>query len=283
MTTTTQTFFNLPAREGSDSGAGVESDYFSAPSKYNLQTSWRTLQDQAITRTSVLDVFANRVPVLREKSFLSAAECARMLEIVASHEIPAYFASTPAAYALQNRWRDEAGIDVLQRVASKLQETTGMMVQVAREEDGREYYAGILRAVDAGMHVHADFAPYEAVGWSVSQSVAQLTWNILLNQVPGGDTLIYDRQWRAPQDDMAWRKEFPKDSYHPQMLEGHTFKAMKPAPGDLTFFNPRNFHEVRACDTSKEHPKSAVRFTVSSFVGYLPARDGESEKLILWS
>jgi hypothetical protein len=121
------------------------------------------------------------------------------------------------------------------------------------------------------------------VGWSVSQSVAQLTWNILLNQVPGGDTLIYDRQWRAPQDDMAWRKEFPKDSYHPQMLEGHTFKAMKPAPGDLTFFNPRNFHEVKACDTSKEHPKPAVRFTVSSFVGYLPARDGESEKLILWS
>jgi hypothetical protein len=73
---------------------------------------------------------------------------------------PAYFASTPAAYAHQDRWRDEAGIDVLQRMASKLQETTGMMVQVAREEDGREYYAGILRAVDAGMHVHTDFAPY---------------------------------------------------------------------------------------------------------------------------
>ena len=35
-----------------------------------------------------------------------------------------------------------------------------MIVQVAHEEDGREYYAGILRAVDAGMHVHADFAPY---------------------------------------------------------------------------------------------------------------------------
>jgi hypothetical protein len=91
MTTTTQTFFNLPAREGNVSSAGGEIDYFSPPSKYNLQTSWRTLQDQALTRTSVLDVFANRVPVLREKSFLSAAECARMLEIVATHEIVSGF------------------------------------------------------------------------------------------------------------------------------------------------------------------------------------------------
>jgi hypothetical protein len=91
MTSTTQTFFNLPAREGNVSSAGGEVDYFSPPAKYNLQTSWRTLQDQAITRTSVLDVFANRVPVLREKSFLSAAECARMLEIVALHEIVSGF------------------------------------------------------------------------------------------------------------------------------------------------------------------------------------------------
>lgn len=79
----------------------------------------------------------------------------------------------------------------------------------------------------------------EAVGWSISESAAQLTWNILLNQVPGGDTLIYDRQWHAPDDDVAWRKEFPKDSYQPQMLEGRPFKAMQAVPGDLTFFNPR--------------------------------------------
>ncbi|PVI05771.1 hypothetical protein DM02DRAFT_684176 [Periconia macrospinosa] len=280
MKTTTQTFFNLPAR---DANAGGEVDYFSPPPTYSVKTNWRTLQDQPITLSSILDLFANRIPVLREKSFLSAAECAKMLEIVETHKLLMYFENTPAAYALQNRWRDEAGINVLQRVASKLQEATGIKVMVANEENGKEYYAGILRAVDAGMHVHADFAPYEAAGWFISQSVAQLTWNILLNKVPGGDTLIYDRQWRAPEDDIAWRKEFPKDSYNPQMLEGHIFKAMKPVQGDLTFFNPRNFHEVKACDTSKDHPTPAVRFTVSSFVGYLPAQGGESEKLILWS
>lgn len=72
----------------------------------------------------------------------------------------AYFERTEAAYSLQKRWKDEAGIDVLARVASKLQDATGMTVQVAREEGDKEYFAGILRAVDAGMHVHADYAPY---------------------------------------------------------------------------------------------------------------------------
>lgn len=79
----------------------------------------------------------------------------------------------------------------------------------------------------------------EAAGWKIGNIVAQVTWNILLNEIPGGDTFVYDRQWQAPDDDLAWRKEFPRDSYHPQMLQGHPFKAMKAVPGDLTFFNPR--------------------------------------------
>lgn len=151
----------------------------------------------------------------------------------------------------------------------------------------------------------------EAAGWGISNIAAQVTWNILLNRVPGGDTLIYDRQWQAPDDDVAWRKEFPRDSYHPQMLQGHPFKAMKAVPGDLAFFNlryvdqmvvstaqdtgelscpvpcakksHRNFHEVRSCDTSKDNPVPAIRFTVSSFVGYMPSRGSQPETLVLWS
>jgi hypothetical protein len=69
--------------------------------------------------------------------------------------------------------------------------------------------------------------------------VAQMSWNILLNPIPGGDTFIFDRQWQAPQDDMAWRKEFPKYAYDPRMVEGHAFKVVKPTPGDLYWFNPR--------------------------------------------
>ncbi|KAG4222201.1 hypothetical protein PC116_g29324, partial [Phytophthora cactorum] len=45
------------------------------------------------------------------------------------------------------------------------------------------------------------------------------------------------------------------------MLEGRPFKVMMAVPGDLTFFNPRNFHEVLPCDTSKKHPIAPIRFT----------------------
>jgi hypothetical protein len=99
----------------------------------------------------------------------------------------------------------------------------------------------------------------EAAGWNIAECPAQITWNILLNKVPGGDTIIYDRQWEAPADDIAWRKEFPRDSYHPQMLQGHPFKAMEAIPGDLTFFNPRyvsisHCHAPRSNIMRKEFP-----------------------------
>lgn len=184
--------------------------------------------------------------------------------------------------SLQARWKSEAGIDVAGRVMDSLRKISGMMVSRAYEGE-QEYFAGILRAIDRGIGVHADYAPYEAVNWSVDKIVGQLTWNILLNEVPGGDTLIYDRQWCAPEDDVAWRKVFPRDSYQPQMLEGHPFKAMRAIPGDLTLFNPRNFHEVKACDTDQGHPVAAIRFTISSFVGYMPADGERPATLVLWS
>jgi hypothetical protein len=140
------------------------------------------------------------------------------------------------AGSLHEKWRSEAGVDVIERIIETIQETSGLLVRRAKEGE-QEYFAGILRAVDHGINVHADYAPYEATHWSIENVVSQITWNILLNEVPGGDTLIYDRQWHAPGDDEMWRKTFPRDSYQPQMLEGHTFKAMRAKAGDLTMFN----------------------------------------------
>ncbi|KAF9768846.1 hypothetical protein IL306_013806 [Fusarium sp. DS 682] len=193
-----------------------------------------------------------------------------------------YFRKVSEAMSLQRQWKSEAEIDVVERVIAILHKTSGMPVRRA-SADEEVYFAGVLRAMDRGIGVHADFAPYEAAGWSIDQIVGQLTWNILLNEISGGDTIIYDRQWRAPDDDESWRKPFPRDSYQPQMLEGHPFKAMRAIPGDLTLFNPRNFHEVKPCDIDREHPIADVRFTISSFVGYIPSRDNEPATLVLWS
>lgn len=68
---------------------------------------------------------------------------------------------------------------------------------------------------------------------------AQATFNILLNEVPGGDTIIYDRQWVAPDDDVNWRGQIARDTYSPQMCDGRVVKVMKATAGDLTVFNPR--------------------------------------------
>jgi phosphotransferase system IIB component len=70
-----------------------------------------------------------------------------------------YFDRVDEARSLQNRWKEEAGVDVIGRVIAQLQALTNMQVRVATEDD-REYFAGITRAVDRGIGVHADFAPY---------------------------------------------------------------------------------------------------------------------------
>lgn len=70
-----------------------------------------------------------------------------------------YFDNVEKARFLQDRWKNEAGVDVIARIVAKLQQTTNMRVQLATEED-KEYFAGILRAVDRGIGVHADYAPY---------------------------------------------------------------------------------------------------------------------------
>jgi hypothetical protein len=70
-----------------------------------------------------------------------------------------YFESVKEARSLQSRWKNEAGVDIIQRVVDKLRQTTNMKVQVAREGDD-EYFVGVLRAVDRGIGVHADYAPY---------------------------------------------------------------------------------------------------------------------------
>ena len=70
-----------------------------------------------------------------------------------------YFSKRKEACSLQDRWKNEAGVDVIQRVVDSLHRVTGMPVRLAREDD-KEYFAGILRAVSHGIHVHADYAPY---------------------------------------------------------------------------------------------------------------------------
>lgn len=70
-----------------------------------------------------------------------------------------YFHKVKGAYSLQDRWRDELGIDVIERVMQSLRQASGMLVRRAREDE-RDYFAGVIRAIDTGIQLHADYAPY---------------------------------------------------------------------------------------------------------------------------
>ncbi|KAF3019266.1 hypothetical protein E8E14_005885 [Neopestalotiopsis sp. 37M] len=303
-----KSFFNLPAATLLN-GHG-EKSFLESPKKHALETNWKTFAEEGMSKQSLFDVFAGTTPAIRQKNFLSQEECQQMTRVLESHKIgiydidhvwprvgcvgiaqtdhvhdkEAYFAKVADAYSLQNRWKEELGIDVMERVAQSLRDASGMVVRRARESD-RDYFAGVVRAIDTGIQIHADYAPFEGNGWEIGRIAAQMSWNILLNPVPGGDTFIFDRQWQAPQDDLAWRKDFPKYAYEPRMVEGNAFKVVKPVPGDLYWFNPRNFHEVRGCDIAKDdkEQRAPTRYTVSSFVGYLPAHGGEPDTIVLWS
>lgn len=47
----------------------------------------------------------------------------------------------------------------------------------------------------------------------------------------------------------------------------------------------RHFHEVRACDISKDSTEQVIptRYTISSFAGFVPAHGSEPDTIIMWS
>lgn len=47
----------------------------------------------------------------------------------------------------------------MDRIVGCLGKATGMQVRLATEGD-REYFAGVIRALDSGIQIHADYAPF---------------------------------------------------------------------------------------------------------------------------
>ena len=77
--------------------------------------------------------------------------------------------------------------------------------------------------------------------WEIGRVSSQLSWNILLKGVDGGESIVYDRFWRGELD-KDLKKSFPSYGYSPRIVENRAFKVIQPSPGDLTFFNSRYVH-----------------------------------------
>ncbi|EMR71343.1 putative signal transduction protein [Eutypa lata UCREL1] len=225
-----------------------------------VNSNWKAIEDQPLTGKSVHDLLENAIPAVRHQNFLSKEECSKLVDIIQEHGIgsynqgvvfpplgsvgisqfdldkEAYLSGVDAASSLQKRFKQEAGVDVVGRVAAVLQEATGIETRVARE-DGRPYFAGMLRVVSNYIQIHSDYGPYDGPDWEIGHVTGQLSWNVLLRKVHGGDTIIYDRPWNGDADNAAFRKAFPGYAFQPSAVQGRICKALRAIEGDLTFFN----------------------------------------------
>ncbi|RYP21340.1 hypothetical protein DL765_002241 [Monosporascus sp. GIB2] len=73
-----------------------------------------------------------------------------------------YFSSVKNAYSLQDWWKKELRIDILERIAHSLREASGIEVRLTHESE-RDYFAGVIRAINTGIQIHADFAAFTSV------------------------------------------------------------------------------------------------------------------------
>ncbi|KAI0014518.1 hypothetical protein F4780DRAFT_767864 [Xylariomycetidae sp. FL0641] len=276
--------------------------------RLKITSNWTTLEEKPLTNETLEDLFANRIPCVRHKGFLSHDECSRLVKIAKemkfghydpvlifpllstsgitqfdySHDMDKYLSLVEPARALQKRFIHEAGVDVIGRVRDLIHDVTGLPVRLAREGD-REYFAGILRVVEGNFIApHADYGPFSDQQYEIGKVVGQVTWNILLENVPGGETLVHDRPWQGKPDDEMFQKERPQYAYRPHIYDGTITKVISPVEGDLTLFNSRNFHEVLRVDEWYGKTTRDMRCTISCFIGLLP-EDAGGPCLVLWS
>lgn len=195
----------------------------------------------------------------------------------------AYFSAVTKAQALQQRFIREAGVDVTARVLAAFRRVAppGFAVRLAQEdgEDGpMSYFAGLLRMINHSALIHADYGGFDGPGWEIGRITGQLTWNVLLDEVQGGESVVHRRFWQGSEDDARFKM---KDSYgyDPAVVGGVEHQVLRPKVGQLSLFNPRNFHEVMAIANPERRP----RYTFSSFIGFLPATDRSGPALIFWS
>jgi len=106
---------------------------------------------------------------------------------------------------------------------------------------GRAAFAGTIREINGGAHVHYDEVVREFPDGLFDQAVvAQLAFNAYLS-VPasGGQTTIWRRCWQ-PADETA-RLGY---GYRPEVVAGVQSVTVTPATGDGLIFNPRHYHAV---------------------------------------
>lgn len=265
---------------------------------------WKTDKAQLLNTANLAALFANEIPAIRIPDFATPEECERFVEATRrfimrpvvgdtsvgqkayATQIIEHLGMTQAAYKQRGPavYFEEAkrasaetaavyalSFDPRERLIALLQPLADGPVEHAFEPDGRRYFVGIIRRSNAGLPLHADFAPYQAPGYLVDRVNAQLAWNFYAETPAcGGITTLYDAPWRWTRSRSGEVAEnFPLPA---EVVTGAQAFSYQPKAGEAWLFNTRNPHEVSPVESDSD------RIAVACFIGRLP-----EGRLALWS
>ncbi|WP_455902068.1 2OG-Fe(II)-dependent halogenase WelO5 family protein [Rhodococcus gordoniae] len=258
--------------------------------------TWKQSVAAELGSESLAALIRNEIPAIRIGDFASADECAAFTEAVYnSPDLKSYSVATPTHYLglVMYEYRQGGGrkqeffdavpeavaaqeklyarsFDVPTRFRHMLSAHHPGGISVPIEPGYGEYCPVVVRIASNGVHLHADYAPYNSPDWEIGAVEAQITWN-LYTQCPseGGETTVYNSPW-VPAEGEDPARGLPDASVESDdSIESFTFA---PKAGEVVLFNPRNPHKIAAGAAGGEG-----RVSIGSFLGL------KGSDLLMWS
>jgi hypothetical protein len=256
--------------------------------------AWRTLETEPLSPESLQALCRAEVPAVRIEQLLDSEECDAVMRALPADAFTSYarkpdfqtferfgiaqagygstkrdlyFQAAIAARAERDRVITACGIDPLARAMDRLRTDAGADVSIAREADGREYFAGIVRRMNAGIRLHADCCRRTDPRWQINANIAQLSLNVYLTEFEGGACVVHDRLHEDADDATVPRGSY---IYDRALIAGARSSRVFPQKGELLLINSHCYHEVEAARSD--------RVTYAAFVGLLP--DG---RFVVWA
>ncbi|MBM3486621.1 MAG: hypothetical protein FJX67_08310 [Alphaproteobacteria bacterium] len=267
----------------------------------NAMPQWRTHEELPLSRESLEALYANEIPAIRIRDFVTADEARRLaaamdaIGFTKQYNIPAlknparyigvtqfefrkkskadYFAAVAAANAEKAAYLAAAGVDPFARLFDRVRALYPERTLSVAEEPGHDrYYVGIIRESTGGGTLHADTARFSAPDYAIARCIAQLSWNLFVSEpAAGGVTTVHNAPYTPPSEDGRYAEIEPFNRRRVEGAETHRYKGR---PGEVIIFNPRNPHEW----TANESGDGTRRLSVGSYIGRLPEGD-----FIVWS
>jgi len=257
----------------------------------NLQGRWSDFATQ-FNRDTVSKLIKNEIAYIRLPLFASPVECEALVEGAIHEGFSPYRGVEPVINRIGNTVFEYSHIsrrdyfnlnpeirqvqdrifarsfNPLERFLSHMRTHVAADVRVARNDEGAEYYAGLIRRIEKGTLLHVDFAPGEQPDWEVGLIEDQLVWNLYLrvSNSSSGRTHIFNREWTSEDN----RLKEGIYGYNRSVVHGCDEAVFMPHVGDVIIFNTRNFHYVEPTDGERVAFTSAIGRT-------------KDDAFILWS